>query len=99
MTLGLSLSAFTTLHVIISLIAIAAGMVVFYQMLKSQFSSPLALVFLAFTVLTSVTGFMFPISGFTPGIAFGIISLVVLASRSMRSTASISRAPGDGFMS
>ena len=30
MMLGLSLSAFTTLHVIISLIAIAAGLVVFY---------------------------------------------------------------------
>ena len=36
--------------------------------------------FLATTVLTSVTGFGFPIKGMTPGIAFGIISLVVLAA-------------------
>jgi hypothetical protein len=79
MMLGLSLSAFTILHVIISLIAIAAGFVVFYQMLKSQFSPLWTLVFLAFTLLTSLTGFMFPISGFTPGIGFGIISLIALA--------------------
>jgi hypothetical protein len=79
MMLGLSLSAFTILHVIISLIAIAAGLVVFYQMLNSQFSPPLTLLFLAMTILTSVTGFMFPSSGFTPAIGFGIISLVALA--------------------
>jgi hypothetical protein len=79
MMLGLSLPAFTILHVIISLIAIAAGLVVFYQMLNSQFSPPLTLLFLVMTILTSITGFMFPISGFTPAIGFGIISLVALA--------------------
>src|SRR5205823_1713264 len=31
------------------------------------------------TVLTSVTGFGFPIHGVTPGIVLGILSLVVLA--------------------
>jgi hypothetical protein len=35
--------------------------------------------FLTSTVATSVTGFGFPIKGMTPGIAFGLISLVVLA--------------------
>jgi hypothetical protein len=35
--------------------------------------------FLATTVATSVTGFGFPIRGFTPGIGLGIVSLVVLA--------------------
>jgi hypothetical protein len=35
--------------------------------------------FLATTVATSVTGFGFPISGVTPGIVIGIISLLVLA--------------------
>ena len=77
--LGLSLQAFTILHVIISLVAIAAGLVVFYQMLNSQFSPVWTLVFLVTTILTSVTGFMFPIAAFTPAIGFGIISLVVLA--------------------
>jgi hypothetical protein len=79
MMLGLSLQAFTILHVIISLVAIAAGLVVFYQMLNSQFSPVWTLVFLVTTILTSVTGFMFPIAAFTPALGFGIISLVVLA--------------------
>jgi hypothetical protein len=78
MMLGLSLSAFTILHVIISLIAIAAGFVVFYQMLNSQFSPLWTLVFLAFTLLTSLTGFMFPITAFTPALGFGILSMIAM---------------------
>jgi uncharacterized membrane protein len=35
--------------------------------------------FLATTILTSVTGFGFPITKFTPGLAIGIISLLLLA--------------------
>ncbi len=34
--------------------------------------------FLLTTVLTSVTGFLFPIRGFTPGLGVGIISCVIL---------------------
>ncbi len=79
MTLGLSLSAFTTLHVIISLVAIAAGFVVVAQMLGGRKSEPWTALFLATTVLTSVTGFMIPASTFTPAHAFGVISLVLLA--------------------
>ena len=36
------------------------------------------MVFLATTLLTSLTGFLFPIHGFTPGIGLGLISLPVL---------------------
>jgi hypothetical protein len=35
-------------------------------------------VFLVTTILTSVTGFMFPINGLTPAIVFGLISIVIL---------------------
>jgi hypothetical protein len=79
MMLGLSLSAFTTLHVIISLIAIVAGLVVMFGMLGPYRSGALAGIFLLFTILTSVTGFMFPFSGVTPGILIGILSIVLLA--------------------
>jgi len=79
MTLGLSLSAFTTLHVVISLIGIAAGFIVLYGLLSSQRLGASTAVFLATTILTSVTGFMFPINGVTPGLVLGAISLVVLA--------------------
>src|SRR5215475_5873402 len=79
MMLGLSLSAFTTLHVVISLIAIVAGLVVLFGMLSSQKPGTLTGVFLLFTILTSVTGFMFPFDGITPGIVIGIISIILLA--------------------
>jgi hypothetical protein len=79
MTLGLSLSAFTTLHVIISLIAILAGVVALVGMLTGRKQPGWVAVFLATTVLTSVTGFMFPFDKFLPSHGVGVISLVVLA--------------------
>jgi len=79
MMLGLSLEAFTILHVIISLIAIVAGLVVMFGMLGSYKSGGLTGIFLLFTILTSVTGFMFPFNGVTPAILIGILSCVLLA--------------------
>ena len=79
MLLGLSLSAFTTLHVIISLIAIVAGLVVMFGMLGPYHPGGLTGIFLLFTILTSVTGFMFPFNGVTPGIVIGILSIILLA--------------------
>jgi hypothetical protein len=79
MMLGLSLSAFTELHVAISLIAIVAGLVVMFGMLGPYHDGAVTGIFLLFTVLTSVTGFMFPFNGVTPGIMIGILSCVLLA--------------------
>jgi hypothetical protein len=79
MMLGLSLSAFTNLHVVISLIAIVAGLIVMFGMLGPYHSGGLTGIFLLFTILTSVTGFMFPFDGVTPGIVIGILSCVLLA--------------------
>jgi hypothetical protein len=79
MMLGLSLSAFTTLHVVISLVAIVAGLVVMFGMLSSTRPGALTAVFLLLTILTSVTGFMFPFNGVTPGIVIGILSIILLA--------------------
>jgi hypothetical protein len=79
MVLGLSLSAFTTLHVVISLIAIVAGLIVMFGMLGPYHAGGLTGIFLLFTILTSVTGFMFPFNGVTPGILIGILSVVLLA--------------------
>jgi hypothetical protein len=77
--LGLSLSAFTILHVIISLIAIVAGLIVMFGMLGSNRQGGLTAIFLLFTILTSVTGFMFPNNSVTPGILIGILSMILLA--------------------
>jgi hypothetical protein len=79
MILGLSIPAFTALHVVISLIAILAGLVVLFGMLGSHRLAGLTALFLATTVLTSLSGFLFPIHGFTPALGTGIVSLVVLA--------------------
>ena len=79
MMLGLSLSAFTILHVIISLIAIVAGLIVMFGMAGQHRPGALTAIFLLFTILTSVTGFMFPFNGVTPGILIGILSCILLA--------------------
>jgi hypothetical protein len=77
--LGLSLSAFTTLHVVLSLIGILAGVVVLCGMLAGKRLLVWTALFLASTVLTSVTGFLFPFSQLLPSHVVGIISLVLLA--------------------
>ena len=73
------IQTFTLIHVVISLLAIASGFIVLFGMIASKRLDGLNAFFLATTVLTSVTGFGFPIHGVTPGIVFGVISLVVLA--------------------
>jgi hypothetical protein len=78
MILGLSLQSFTILHVIISLVAIVSGFVVMAGMLSSKTSAGWTGLFLATTVLTSLTGFLFPIHGFTPALGVGVLSMVLL---------------------
>jgi hypothetical protein len=76
--LGLSLSVFTNLHVVISLVAIAAGLIVMFAMLGSNRMPSLTGLFLLFTILTSVTGLMFPFEKLLPSHFLSIISLVLL---------------------
>ncbi len=80
MILGMSFSTFTTLHVIISLIAIVTGLVALLGMLGGKKLGGWTALFLATTVLTSVTGFLFPFTKLLPSHVVGIISLVVLAA-------------------
>ena len=80
MILGMSFSTFTTLHVIISLIGIVAGLVVMLGMLGGRMLGGWTALFLATTVATSVTGFLFPFTKLLPSHVVGIISLVVLAA-------------------
>ena len=74
-----SLSPFTKLHVVISLIGIVSGLVVMFGLLAGQKLNRWTALFLISTVATSVTGFFFPFHGVTPAIVVGIISLVLLA--------------------
>jgi len=79
MTLGLSLSAFTLLHVIISLAGIGTGFIVVYGLLNGKRLDGWTAIFLTTTVLTNLTGFLFPFEGLKPSYIVGGISLVVLA--------------------
>ena len=78
MILGMAFSTFTTLHVIISLIAIVTGLVALLGMLGGKKLGGWTALFLATTVLTSVTGFLFPFTKLLPSHVVGIISLAVL---------------------
>lgn len=76
--MSFALTALTFTHVVISLAGIATGFVVVFGLLTAKRLDGWTAVFLTTTVLTSLTGFLFPIHGFTPGIAVGILSMVAL---------------------
>ena len=72
------MSLFTLIHVVVSLIAIATGVIVVGSLLVSKRVDGWTLGFLATTLATIVTGFLFPFHGFTPAIGLGILSTAVL---------------------
>lgn len=78
MILGLTIPQFTALHVAISLIGIGAGIVALVALTGGRWLPRWQSVFLAATLLTSLTGFLFPFNGFTPAIGVGILSTLVL---------------------
>ena len=79
MILGMSLETFTFVHVVISLVGIMTGFIVVALMLSSAPIAGWNAFFLIATILTSVTGFFFPLKAFGPPHFVGVISLVVLA--------------------
>jgi hypothetical protein len=79
MIFGLSVPAFTQLHVVISLIGIAAGLIFLAGLLAGRWLSLWNRAFLVFTILTSVTGFFFHSKMIGPPHVVGVISLVDLA--------------------
>jgi hypothetical protein len=79
MILGMSIPAFTLLHVVFTLIAIGSGLIAVGGMFASHRLPGTSALFLFTTILTSVTGFLFPIHGFTPALGVGIVSCIILA--------------------
>jgi hypothetical protein len=78
MILGISTSAFTLFHVVVSLIAIVTGIIVAVTMLGSKTINGWTAIFLATTALTSITGFLFPRNQVLPAHIVGAVSLLVL---------------------
>lgn len=75
----LSLPQFTALHVGISLIGIVSGLIALPAMARGWWVPRTQAIFLVTTLLTSLTGFLFPFHGFTPAIGVGVISMADLA--------------------
>ena len=67
------------IHVLLSLVGIVSGVVVLYGLLASKPYGGWTAVFLATTILTSLTGFPLAPFGFDPPRAVGVILLVLLA--------------------
>src|SRR5208282_6320058 len=79
MILGMTTSTFTLIHVLLSLAGIGTGFIVLYGLLTGKRLDGWTAIFLTTTVLTSLTGFLFPVEHLLPSHIVGIISLVVLA--------------------
>jgi hypothetical protein len=78
MIFGMTTATYTSIHVIISLVGIASGLVVAFGLLGGKRLDGWTALFLVSTVATSVTGFGFPFEHLSPAHKVGIISLVVL---------------------
>jgi hypothetical protein len=79
MILGMTISTFTLVHVVLSLVGIGSGLLVLYGLLKGERFDGATVIFLVTTVLTSASGFLFPVEHLLPSHIIGILSLVVLA--------------------
>ncbi len=73
------MTALTLVHVALSLVGIASGFVVAFGLLAAKRLEGWTSVFLATTVLTSITGYFFPVHQLLPSHIVGLVSLIVLA--------------------
>lgn len=73
------LPTYTLIHVALSLVGIFAGLVVVGGLISGVHLDRWTYLFLATTLLTSVTGFGFPFTTLLPSHMVGILSLIVLA--------------------
>lgn len=73
-----ALLTLTLVHVALSLVGIATGFVEIAGLLSGTRRERWTKVFLASTIATSASGFLFPFERFLPSHAFGLISLVLL---------------------
>jgi hypothetical protein len=73
------LTIFTSIHVLISLVGLFSGFIVLYGLLVSKRLDGWTALFLAATIATTLTGYLFPVHRFLPSHVVGFVSLVALA--------------------
>lgn len=69
----------TFVHVLQSLVGLGAGFVVIWGLINGQRRERWTRLFLATTIATSASGFLFPVDHVTPAHVLGVISLVLLS--------------------
>jgi hypothetical protein len=69
---------FTYLHVFLSVVGLGSGVFVVLGFFSSKRLSILTSTFVVSTFLTSLSGFLFPFHGVTPGIVLGLLSVLIL---------------------
>jgi len=79
MVLGMSLPAFTAVHVLVSLVGIVAGSIAMWGLVRGSLVRGWTWLFLLMAIATSITGFMFPVDAVKPSHVFGMVTLVLLA--------------------
>ena len=76
--MSFSSPSFTLLHVVLSILGVVAGLVMVGGLMCGRRLDGWTGAFLVTTVLTNVTGFLFPFTTFLPSHGVGIVSLVIL---------------------
>ena len=72
------MDTYTFVHVLLSLIGIVTGFIVLFGLLTASRMNMWTAIFIVTTLATTLTGFGFPYTGFTPAIGVGIVSTIVL---------------------
>lgn len=78
MAVSSEMTAFTLVHVLLSILGIGSGLVVAFGLAAAKRLDSWTLVFLASTMATSLTGFLFPFHKLLPSHIVGILSFVGL---------------------
>src|SRR5215472_7604782 len=80
---GMTTSTFTELHVALSLVGMATGLIVMIGLLRGRGLEGWTAIFLLSLAATSVTGFAFPVEHLLPSHKVGAVSLLVLAAAAL----------------
>jgi hypothetical protein len=78
MVLGIPVFSLVFVHTLITLVAIAAGLVMLFAMLGGRKSEGATNIFLVFSVLTAITGFIIQTVPVTPAVVTGVILSIAL---------------------
>ena len=77
---GVAIGSFAFFHTVITLVALVAGLLTLFAMLRNERPGLMTTVFLLFSALTAITGFLLPFqSALQPSMVVGyILSVAVL---------------------